>query len=235
MKKKAAQEVVEETTKNLLPLRIQFFAKNDEDDDDGKGEPDDSGDDDSDDDSDDNDDQGKSGEKTFTQAQVNRMMSKEKKEGKASMLKSLGFKSEAEAKKAMKMLQMLNEAQQSEEEKKKDLEAKSSEAEKRAQAAENKLACLSAGVSKDSLDDALAIALLKVTEEKDLDTVLAEMKKQAKYSGFFKSDEEEKEKDKGTGSNPGHSGKKDDKKGDYGTRLAEKSKSAGAKKKTYFN
>ena len=238
MKKKAAQDVYE--TKNLLPLELQFFAaKDDDDEEDGKGDSEDDSDDDDDSNDDSNTDQKKkSGEKTFTQSQVNKMMSREKKEGKASILKSLGFKSEADAKKAIKMLNALNEAQQTEEDKKEELENKRAEAEKRALAAENKLSCLAAGVTKDSLEDALAIALLKVTEEKDLDTVLAEMKGQQKYSGFFNSGEEEKDADKGTGNDPGHSskkGKEKDKKGDYGTRLAEKNKSAGAnKKKSYF-
>lgn len=231
MKKKVAQDFVE--PKNLLPLNLQFFAEKNEEDgeDDSKGESDDN------DDSDD-EDQNNPGEKTFTQSQVNRMMSKEKKEGKSSMLKALGFKSEAEAKKAVAMLNAFKSDEEKEQIEKDELTKSKSEAEKRAQAAENKLACLTAGVSKDSLEDVLAIALLKVTDEKDLDTVLAEMKKQAKYSSFFGNIEDEdgkkKKEDKGTGSDPGHSAGKGgkDSKENYGARLA---KSAGAKKKnSYF-
>ena len=229
MKSKEAQETMKE---NLLPLRLQFFASKEEDD---KDEDDDKGGEPSD--SEDNDDEGSkdqnAGEKMFTQSQVNKMMSREKKEGKSSMLKALGFSSEADAKKAVAMLN----AMKSEDEKKKEDEDKLVEANARASAAENKLSCLTAGVSKDSLDDVLAIALRKVTDEKDLDSVLAEMKGQAKYASFFVAEEDEKKKDDGTGTNPGHSGKKKDgNKGRYGSQLAKSSvKSAESNKKSYFS
>ena len=48
----------------------------------------------------------------------------------------------------------------------------------RAAAAEAKLACVTAGVQKDSIDDVLAIAAAKVTDDKNLDAVLEEMKKE---------------------------------------------------------
>lgn len=223
MKKKSVEQV--------LPLNLQFFAEGDDDiDDPGTGEEGDG----------DNDDQGgKSSDKTFTQAEVTAMMTREKKEGRKALLKQLGFKTEAEAKNAIALYNALVESQKTDEDKVKEkeqtLESEKSDAEKRAELAENKLSCVMAGVKNDSVDDVLAIALLKVTEEKNLDTVLSEMKKESRYVGFFKEDGEGSNDD-GTGSEPGHSsGKKDSegKKGSYGASLA-KSQQSSNKKKTYF-
>lgn len=223
MKKKSVEQV--------LPLNLQFFAEGDDDiDDPGTGEEGDG----------DNDDQGgKSSDKTFTQAEVTAMMTREKKEGRKALLKQLGFKTEAEAKNAIVLYNALVESQKTDEDKVKEkeqtLESEKSDAEKRAELAENKLSCVMAGVKNDSVDDVLAIALLKVTEEKNLDTVLSEMKKESRYVGFFK-EEGEGDGDNGTGSNPGHTkdkGDDGDKKGSYGASLA-KSQKPSTKKKTYF-
>lgn len=104
-------------------------------------------------------------------------------------------------------------------------------AENRAEMAENKLSCVTAGVNKDSLDDALAIALLKVTDGKDLNAVLTEMKSQAKYKGFF----EESTGLKGTGNPANHAGAGSGNKDNIGKRLAEKAVSTQAKKSSYFS
>lgn len=221
MKKKSMEQV--------LPLNLQFFAEGDDDIDDpgtgGEG------------DGDNGDQSDKSSDKTFTQAEVTAMMTREKKEGRKALLKQLGFKTEAEAKNAIALYNALVESQKTDEDKAKEKEQnlanEKSDAEKRAELAENKLACVMAGVKNDSVDDVLAIALLKVTEEKNLDTVLAEMKKEPRYAGFFQDGDNG---DDGTGSDPGHSkdGKdNEDKKGSYGASLAKK-QSSSTKKKTYF-
>lgn len=194
---------------------------------------------DNDDDGDGGDgDQTGTGEKTFTQSQVTAMLTKEKKEGRRSMLRSLGFKSEAEAKSTLGLLQQLmngqnsnNDGKASETGNDKD-DTEKLEALQRAEAAEAKLACVTAGVNKESIDDALAIAKLKVTDEKDLETVLVEMSKEAKYASFFGSDQS----DKGTGSDPGHVKDKDSQgAGSYGARLAASSvQKKDVKKSTYF-
>lgn len=231
--------------RQVLPMNLQFFASKDDDNNDdvnagetgneGDGNADDS-DDDIDDDNTGKDDKGKASSKTFTQAEVTAMMTREKKEGRKALLKQLGFKSEAEAKSAIALYNALVDSQKTEEQKNKEaadgLETAKTEAEKRAEAAEDKLACVIAGVKKDSIDDALAIAKLKVTEEKSLDKVLAEMKKETRYAGFF--GEDDGDKDDGTGSEPGHSkNNKDNKKGSYGSKLAKETQSS-SKKKTYF-
>ena len=132
------------------------------------------------------------------------MMAKEKKEGKKAILNALGFKSLEQARKS------ISETNKN----KNDENETKNEALLRAERAENKLTCIMAGVNKESIEDALAIALNKVDEDTDLEEVLEEMKKQKKYSGFFDLEENEEKKD-GTGRKPGKGDKeKKDEKGD---------------------
>lgn len=234
---------------STFPMNLQLFGHKDTGDNGGKGDDgentngaddnNDDGDDDGeeDDDGDDGDqNSNKSGEKTFTQAQVTAMMTKEKKEGRAAVLKALGFKSFAEAQKAVKAHNAFIKSQQDDEgDGNNNQDNGQSEAEKRAEQAEAKLACVMAGVNKDSVDDIMAIAVTRVTDEKDLSVVLEEMKKQTKYAGFFKSEEDGDGSTgtSGTGSEPGHSkGKKGNDKG-MATRLA-KASTGGSKKSSYF-
>ena len=174
-----------EEVKRMLPYNLQFFAAKG----DGKNEPknDDNQNDDSNNNDDDshNDDAGSNGEdknqkeKTFTQSQVNAMMSREKKQGRQAALNALGFKTEDDAKKAIALLNALQDSQKSEEEKLNEKinnqKADLSEAVKRAIVAENKLSCISANVKKEAIDDVLAIASTKISDEKDLDSVLEEI------------------------------------------------------------
>lgn len=229
--------------KNLLPFNIQFFADGEGD---PSGEPGAGGENDPGN-GNSNDNKNSSGEsgdgsetqKTFTQEQVTAMMAREKRQGRNAVIKDLGFKSENEAKNAFKLLSALLDSQKTPEDKAKDGENaakdKENEALRRAEAAENKLACLMAGVNNDSIEDALAIALLKVTEEKPIDKVLAEMKKEKRYSSFFGEDSPS---GSGTGSKPGHSkdGGSGGSAGDYGKSLAEASITSGPakKKSSYF-
>ncbi len=179
------------------------------------------------------------GEKTFTQSEVSNMMTKEKNEGKRSVLKALGFKSEDEAKEAIEKYNKYLEDQKTEAEKQTEALNKANdekaEAIKRAQEAENKVACYNSGIITEYIDDVLAIASTKVTEEKDLVTVLKEMKEDKKYKSFFEKDSGSGSKH-GTGSNAGHSGNDNEDKKDLGKRLAEQRKSSmAAIKSNYFN
>lgn len=221
--------------KTLLPLNLQFFAEDDNPDDkdsaqDNKqGGNDDGG----------KDDQTDSGKKTFTQEEVTRMMTREKKEGRNAAIKALGFENEEEAKKAASLLKALLDSQKSEKEKaeeeKNDAVNQKSDAEKRASEAEAKLTCFLSGVNKDSIDDVLSIALPKVTEDKDLSKVLEDMKKNNRYASFFEGNSGGKGGDKGTGNPPGHSDKEgEDEKGSYGKRLGSQNKPAKEKKSSYF-
>ena len=224
--------------KTLLPLNLQFFAE-----DDNSGSDDSANNDNQDNNSGgDNggkDDQTKSGEKTFTQDEVTRMMAREKREGRNAAIKALGFENEEEAKKASSLLRALLDSQKSEKEKaeeeKNNAVNQKSDAEKRASEAEAKLTCFLSGVNKDSIDDVLSIALPKVTDDKDLSKVLEEMKKNNRYASFFEGNSGGKDGSKGTGNPPGHSGKDgDDEKGSYGKKLGSQNKPAKEKKSSYF-
>lgn len=176
------------------------------------------------------------GSKTFTQEQVSGMMAKEKNEGKRSILKSLGFKSEEDAKEAIKKYNEYLETQKTEAEKQQEALNKANsekdDALNRAKVAENKIACFNAGINTDCIDDVLAIASTKVTDEKDLDAVLKEMKEDKKYESFFGSGNSSNH---GTGSNAGHSNNGSDGNGeDYAKKLAEKYKVNSAKTKSSF-
>lgn len=172
--------------------------------------------------------------KTFTQDDVNAIGAREKSQGKNSILKLFGCSDEKEAKAEAENYRKWKESQKTNEQKLADMEKQlkdsTSEAEQRAIAAENRLAALTAGISADSLDDALAIATLRVTEEKPLDKVLEEMKKEPKYSGFFK---EESSSNGGTGSSADHNKGGQGNKGNIGERLA-KNRIASAPQKSNF-
>lgn len=218
----------------LLNFDLQLFAEGDEAGSD-KGNNNDGNNNDVDHDTDEN-----HGGKTFTQSEVSNMMAKEKKEGKRAILKALGFESEDDAKKAMEDYNKYLETQKSESEKQKEAIDKANnekiEALNRAKAAENKVACYNSGIAAEYIDDVLAIASTKVSDEKDLVEVLKEMKEDKKYESFFEKDSSSGSKH-GTGSNPGHSGNGDDDKNDLGKRLAEQRKNSvgAATKSNYFN
>ena len=237
--KSKMSKVVDQKTTNeepKIPHYLQRYGSSKANDDDIND--DDVNDDDIDDDDDDNaegSNQNKSGEKTFTQSQVTAMLTKEKKEGRRSMLRSLGFKSEAEAKSTLGLLQQLmgkNSEDKNEPASNTEDDAETKTALQRAENAEAKLACVTAGVNKESIDDVLAIARLKVTDKKDLETVLVEMSKEAKYTSFFSGEQSSK----GTGSDPGHlKDKKSTQAGSYGARLAASSvQKKDTNKSTYF-
>lgn len=205
----------------MFPLNLQFFAE-DSNNEGSKNEDQNSND--------------NSGEKTFTQSEVNNMMAKEKNEGKRSVLKSLGFKTEDEAKDVIAKYNEFIESKKTDDDKAKEalkkLKDESAEALKRASIAENKLACFALGISGEYIDDVLAIASNKVTDDKDLETVLKEMKDDKKYESFFI---QENNNSGGTGSNAGHSGNSsNEKKESYGERLGKQAAKNNVKS-SYFN
>lgn len=222
--------------KKNMPLNLQFFAEGgDSEGNDNSGNEGNEGKDGGE-----NNDQtkGNSGEKTFTQAEVSAMMAKEKNEGKRSVLKSLGYKSEEDVKNALDEYNKYLESKKTEDEKTKEKLDKANtdkkEAIDRATVAESKLACFEAGVNKEYIDDVMAIALTKVTDDKDLSTVIKEMKEDKKYESFFV--EGSSSGSKGTGGNPGHSSSGDGgKDGGLGKRLAEKQMQNKQQKSSFFD
>lgn len=177
--------------KSLIPYNLQFFAEGGEGGSEGAGEGTgaqggaDGGQQGNGDQNLGGQDDDKSGEKKFTQSELSAVAATEKKQGKQSILNIFGVKNEKEAKEQAEAFKKWQESQKDAETKMKDAQTAASEAEQRAIAAEAKLACVTAGVQKDCIDDALAIASTKVTEDKDLNTVLEEMKKEPRYKGFF--------------------------------------------------
>lgn len=225
-----------EAVKNWLPFNLQFFAEKDgEDKDDSAGVNSDEtkGAEEKD------EEEEKPGEeeKTLTQSEMNAIAAKEKKQGKKAMLKELGFKNESDAKKEMEAFRQWKESQMSDEEKAQRDAKEKDDAQQalldRALKAEQKLAALSAGIRPDSIDDAIAIANLKVTEEKDLDEVLGDMKKETRYASFFSKDPEDESKGAGTGSSAKHN-KETKKTENIGERLGKQRATTITKKSSFF-
>lgn len=182
-----------------------------------------------------------SGEKTFTQAEVNKMMAKEKHQGVNSVYNELGIK--PGDKKALAAVKEYLASQKSEEQKALEAEAAKAQevadAEQRATMAEAKAEAMMLGVQSQFVDDAVTLALAKVAAEDgtDIKTALGELK--TKYPVWFGTTGEEDKDDKskvgqkGTGSSVKSSDK--DKGNDgksLGARLAAKKKGTG--KSTYW-
>ena len=245
MKNKTIENMLENTLPRMA-TNLQYFASSgdqdrDEGDDQNDNEDDDSDGDDHDDDSDEGDKGSKDNEKKFTQAEMTATAAKEKKQGRAAAFREMGFKSEKEAKAQLEAFRKYQESQLTPEQKTaaqiKQANDDKSDAEKRAEAAENKLAAIQAGVKKDAVDDAVAIAMMKVEDGKSLEDVLGEMKTQPRYKGFFdgSDDEDDKGGKGGTGTSVRHKSSKKDEDG-IGKRLgqAQANGNATAKKSSFF-
>lgn len=229
---------------------LQFFAEDGKGDETHEDETHEEDDDDSEG-AEDNKDDGKSGggkdakknEKTFSQAQVNKMMTREKNQGRNSVYKELGIDSKDP--KAIAAVKAFIESQKIDEQKQAEKDAevqnKAREAEQRAQVAEAKAEAMMLGVKTQYVDDVVTLALAKMTEDSDLKTIIGEFK--TKYSVWFgesddKDDKGEKGKgktgQKGTGSSVKNSDKEkgEENKG-LGARLAAQRKS-GSKKSSYW-
>ena len=193
----------------------------------------------------DGDDKGSKSGKTFTQEQVNKMMTREKNQGRSAALKELGI--DPKDSKMVAMVKALIESQKTDEQKaaEKDAEnqTKMNEAEQRAQVAEAKAEAMMLGVKTQYVDDVVTLALAKMTEDSDLKTIIGEFK--TKYPVWFGESEdddkggEDKEKgktgQKGTGSSVKTS-KEDKGKGEekgLGARLAAQRRGTG-KKSSYW-
>lgn len=145
-------------------------------------------------------DKGSKPGKTFTQDQVNRMMTREKNQGRNAVYKELGI--DPKDSKTINMFKAFIESQKTDEQKASEKEAenqsKVTEAEKRAQVAEAKAEAMMLGVKSQYVDDIVTLALAKMTEDSDLKTIIGEFK--TKYPIWFGESSEEDEnnnKDKG--------------------------------------
>lgn len=143
-------------------------------------------------------------EKTFTQAEVNRMMAREKHQGVNSVYNELGIK--PGDKKTLSAIKEYLASQKSDEQKALEAEAaQASEiarANERAAIAEAKAEAMMIGVQTQFVEDATTLALAKVAAEDgtDIKTALGELKtKYPIWFGAAKEDSEEDKKDKDTG------------------------------------
>lgn len=185
-------------------------------------------------------DTGKKKERSFSQEQVNRMMTREKNQGRAAAFKEMGI--DPNNKQMVKMFQAFVESQKSDEQKaaEKDIEAqnKQAEMEQRTLMAEAKAEAMMLGVKSQYVEDAVTLALSKMSDDADMKTILSELKE--KYSLWFESDDDDEKggKDKklgktgqkGTGASVSEANKKGGKdSGGLGARLAAQRKTANSK------
>lgn len=180
-----------------------------------------------------NQDSGNNKEKTFTQQQVNRMMSREKAQGKNSVYKEFGIDPKDTKMVSIFKAFIASQKQSNEENESQNVNA-IEEANKRVVLAEAKAEALMLGIKSQYVDDAVTLALTKVDDENDIKTVLGEFK--TKYPIWFSvSDEDDKGKkgQKGTGSSIKGAEKSKEKGNSLGARLAAQRKTNN-KKSSYW-
>lgn len=182
-------------------------------------------------------------EKTFTQGQVNRMMTREKNQGRNAVYKELGI--DPKDTKTVAQFKAFIESQKTEEQKAAEKEsadkAKQAESEHRVAVAEAKAEAMMMGVKPQYVEDAVTLVLAKLGEDTDVKTLLGELK--TKYPIWFGESDDEDDKgakgktgQKGTGSSVKQAekgGKKGEAEKGLGARLAAQRKS-GAKKSSYW-
>lgn len=160
--------------------------------------------------------------KVFTQEEVSRMMAKEKREGKLSVLKELGVEDVKNAKEGLKKYQEYLDSQKTEAEKAQAevqrLAEEKAELERKAQLADIQVSALKNGIKADFLDDAIILAQNKKTDAMTYDDIFNELKQSyPNFAGTVQTPAP-----KGTGDLPKptatqHQSAADD----YGKRLAE--------------
>lgn len=186
-------------------------------------------------------------DRTFTQSQVSRIMTREKNQGRAAVYKELGI--DPNDTRMVSMFRAFVESQKTEEQKnaEKDAEAakKQQEAEHRVMMAEAKAEAMMLGIKSQYVEDAVALAMSKMSDDTDLKTVLNELKD--KYKFWTEDEEEEEDRDggkkndktgkKGTGSTVKETTKKNGKEqtGGFGAKLAAQRNAARGKKSYWGN
>lgn len=177
------------------------------------------------------------GEKTFTQDDVNRMMTREKKQGANSVYNELGIK--PGDKKSIDAIKKFLESQKTDAQKEAEkINAENSalaEANHKLALAEAKAEAMQLGVQAQFVDDAVTLALGKVENEDgtNIKTALGELK--TKYPVWFENphgkDEKSSTGQRGTGSSVKSSQKdKGNDNKNLGARLAANRKSSTSKK-----
>lgn len=180
--------------------------------------------------------------KTYSDEELKVLLGKEKESGKNAFLKELGVDDENSLK------ELLAKKREEEEKNKTELQKvqesvvklqKELETEKnKTKLAETKLEALKLDAKPESVDDLVSLALTKVTDDKNINTVIGELK--VSYPFYFVNKEEkEQEKHKGTKGNvrkafeKGTDEKEKEGKGGIAQRLIN-SKVKSQKKSSYF-
>ena len=136
--------------------------------------------------------------KTFTQEDVNRMMAREKNQGRAAAFSELGL--DPNDANMMNMFKAFVSAMQSGSEQDNQQSAqqqiKIAEAESRAKKAEAKAEAMQLGVNPQYVDDAVTIIMSKLDDNNDVKTLVGELK--TKYPAWFNVEQQNND-DKGKG------------------------------------
>ena len=175
--------------------------------------------------------------KEFTQEQLNRMMTKEKRQGRNAALSELGIDPKNESE--IERLKALIESAKTQEEKAVDEKVNNqksiAEAEQRAAIAEAKVEAMRLGVQPQYVDDTITLITAKAQDGDDIKTLVGEIK--IKYPEWFTDTEKQTKKEtdkKGTGTSvsAGASGGGSEK--SLGERLAAQRKQ-GQNKTSYWS
>lgn len=154
-------------------------------------------------DQDDSDDSEKS-EKTFTQSEVNKMMSREKKQGRFALLKELGFKNVDDAKSFYNKYKPQEDASKTDEQKQNEVNSQNTELQSKLATAQAQVAAMKFGAKSEYVDDVITLALAKLDDENDdLNEIFGEIKTKHSYMFISKDDDEKGNAGKkGTGGSP---------------------------------
>lgn len=172
--------------------------------------------------------------KSYTQDQLNTMMANEKRTARQALLKELGFefKDDKTYKETIKGIKKTLDAGKTQaeldKEAKKAAESQRDEATSKAAYLEMKVSALSEGANPEHLDDLIALAQTKVTEDNTIEKVLKDMKKQ--YPIFFKDADDGSS---GTGGSTNPRRRSGSNIGQYGQNLAKRNNPTT--KSSYFD
>lgn len=151
--------------------------------------------------------------RTFTQDEVTRMMTREKKQGRNAVLRELGIDP-----KDTKTISLLQGVMKSKSGSQPEDDGHMAELERRTLVAEAKAEAMQQGAQAEYVDDIVTLALSKAEEDGDVSTLVGEVK--TKYPVWFGKQPEDDDDKKGTGAN---------KVGTKGTGSSVKSKAASKK------
>ena len=137
--------------------------------------------------------------KTFTQEDVNRMMAREKNQGRAAAFSELGL--DPNDANMMNMFKAFVSAMQSgsaqDNQQSAQQQIKIAEAESRAKKAEAKAEAMQLGVNPQYVDDAVTIIMSKLDDNNDVKTLVGELK--TKYPTWFNVEQQNQNDDKSKG------------------------------------